>query len=439
MNSPGKPTFAIETIGCKVNQSESQAMREQLTRCGFIEKKDAAGADFLILNSCTVTGKADRETRNLIHRSRRKNPHGKVIVTGCYAEAENDRKALMQIPGVTALARNSEKKKIAEIVSNYHRPACRTECGSSDGGITDFANRDRAFVKIQDGCNHRCSFCKVRLVRGASRSRPYPEVVSEVRSLAGKGYREIVLTGICLGAWGKDLSGKNNLAGLLKKISLIEMPFRVRLSSIEPVYVTDELIATIKESAGICPHLHMPLQSGDDKILRSMMRPYTTGKFRQIVEKIRRCIPDVAITTDILTGFPGEDKSSFARTLNFVKSFGPSRIHVFPYSRRQGTLSAGFKNNVERAVTRERVKILNDLGESLSREFAKRFIGKTQKVLIERRSEGNGILSGYTERYIRVLINGPDSLKSGLISIKIVSVGREKGAICARLDNGVII
>lgn len=439
MNSPGKPTFAIETIGCKVNQFESQAIREQLTRNGFAEKKDAGRADFLILNSCTVTGKADRETRNLIHRLRRKNPHGKVIVTGCYAESENDRKTLREIPGVVELVRNSEKGKIAEIASNHVPLGRQVEVGSLDRGITDFANRDRAFVKIQDGCDHRCSFCKVRLVRGPSKSRPYPEIADEVTLLAGKGYREIILTGICLGAWGKDFGGKNNLAGLLRKISLIGMPFRARLSSIEPLYVTDELIDTIKENAGICPHLHMPLQSGDDKILKSMMRPYTTGKFMQIVEKIRRHIPGVAITTDILAGFPGEDRSSFARTLNFVKGFGPSRIHVFPYSRREGTVSAGFKNNAERAVTKERVKILNDLGKNLSQEFAKHFIGKTQKALIETRSRENGLLSGYTERYIRVLVNGPDSLKGALASVKIVSVGREKGDIRACLDNGVIV
>jgi len=442
MNFPDKsarPTFTIKTLGCKVNQYESQAMRESLLRNGFSEEIGEEKTDFFIINSCTVTGKADRDTRNLIRHFHRRNPKGKIVVAGCYAELDSDREMLANMPGVIHLVRNREKGRITEILTTDDGRQATDE----KSGITDFKDRNRAFVKIQDGCDYRCSYCKVSIVRGPSRSRGLEEIVKEVRCLIEKGFKEIVLTGVCLGAWGKDLTDPNQpprltgvgwesgLAGLIKKLSRLEDKFRIRLSSIEPGYVIDEIIGMLRNNAKVCKHLHMPLQSGDDRVLKLMNRPYTTGKFTQLVKKARKHIPDMAITTDVLLGFPGEDNKSFQRTEKFIKDIRPSRIHVFSYSKREGTAAAKFKSYTDKKEVRERVNIITDLGKRLQADFAKRFAGKPQEVLIEsQRDRSTGLLTGYTDRYVRVLTDGPDSLKSCLVSVRSWS---------PRLDNRQII
>jgi len=381
-------------------------MREELLRSGFAEKMGEEGADFFIINSCTVTAKADKDTRSMIRHFHRINPKGKIVVAGCYAELESDRKTLLSMPGVTYLTRNSEKGKIAEIL----RPPVIARRPTST--ITDFKDRDRAFVKIQDGCDHRCSYCKVSIVRGPSRSRPADEIAKEARALVEKGFKEIVLTGVCLGA------RKSGLADLAKKLLRIAGSFRIRLSSIEPGYVTDDLLRALNDEPKLCKHLHIPLQSGDDKILKLMNRPYTTRSFARLIKKIRKNIPDIAITTDVLLGFPGEDKKSFRKTEKFIKAIRPSRMHVFSYSKREGTAAAKLKNYTDRKEARNRVNILTELSKRLQTEFAKGFIGRPQKVLIEsRRDRSTGLLTGYTDRYVRVLTDGPDSLKNRLVSV----------------------
>jgi threonylcarbamoyladenosine tRNA methylthiotransferase MtaB len=441
MSFPDSPTFAIRTVGCKVNQYESQAMREALRGRGFIEVKDAPAADFYIINSCTVTGKADRETRNLIHRFHRTNPSGKVLVAGCYAEADRDRKTLAGLPGVAGLVRNTEKGRIAEIVSElFPSPAWMKGVYLDKPGmekITRFENRNRAFVKIQDGCDHRCSYCKVGLVRGPSRSRAIGEIKEEVNALAAKGFKEIVLTGICLGAWVGTGFG---LPRLLKEISRSEGGFRIRLSSIEPIYVTGGLIDELRENDNVCKHLHIPLQSGDDTILRLMRRPYSTKKYLGLVTRLRKRIPDIALTTDVLVGFPGEGKAHFKNTLRFINEIRPSRMHVFCYSKREGTPAAKLAADPDKKTAKERARILTELGKGLSMDFAGSFIGKIQNVVIENHRDGkSGFLTGYTGRYVRVLVDGPDSLKNKLAAVRITAVGREKNAVLGRLDNREII
>ncbi|MGB2705555.1 MAG: tRNA (N(6)-L-threonylcarbamoyladenosine(37)-C(2))-methylthiotransferase MtaB [Candidatus Omnitrophota bacterium] len=430
MNFPAnKPTFTIKTLGCKVNQYESQAMREDLVGCGFAEETGRETADFFIINSCTVTGKADKDTRSLIRHFHRINPKGKIVVAGCYAELDSDRKELAGIAGVAYLVRNREKGRIAEIlsISGTGLGLARGQVSLSGvvsrrdlsppkrpipAGITDFKDRNRAFVKIQDGCDHRCSYCKVSIVRGPSRSRCPEEIVKEVRSLVEKGFKEIVLTGVSLGA-------HKNLAGLISEISRLEGSFRIRLSSIEPGYVTDALLGAIKSNSKMCKHLHIPLQSGDDRILRLMKRPYNTKRFAGIIKKIRKHIPDAAITTDVLVGFPGEDERHFRKTVRFIKKIRPSRMHVFPYSRREGTAAAKLSHSLSKQEVKERVKILTDLSKYFSLEFAKRFIGKPQEVLIEsQRDRSTGLLTGYTDRYVRVLTDGPDLFKNCLVSVR---------------------
>jgi len=432
MNFSANPTFLIKTLGCKVNQYEGQAMREGLIKNGLAEAENEI-ADFYVINSCTVTHKADSKTRNLIRYFNKVNPEGKIVVAGCYAEFDADRKMLMKIPGVTHLIRNNEKARIAEVLAiNNGR-----EAAGEKSGITDFKDRDRAFVKIQDGCDHRCSYCKVRLVRGFSKSRRAEEILKEVKCLIEKGFKEIVLTGTCLGAWGqittdscqsprstgfgrimrKEAAG--GLPGLIRAIARIEGRFRIRLSSIEPGYVTDELIRIFKDEPKLCKHLHISLQSGDDKILKHMNRPYATRKFMRLVTKIRRHVTDAAITTDILLGFPGEDDRSFHRTERFIKAIAPSRMHVFSYSRREGTVAAKFKSHARKEEINERANILMGLSKRFQADFAKRFINKMQEVLLEsQRCRFTGFLTGYTDRYVRVLIDGPDTLKNRLVSIR---------------------
>ena len=442
MNYPFKPTFLIKTLGCKVNQYESQAMREQLVQNNFLEKTDDTRADFYIINSCTVTRKADRDTRNLIHRFHRQNPQGKIIIAGCYAELDDDRKSLLDIPGVTHLVKNNEKHKIAEIlITNSRLPAYRPGRQTDhEFSISDFSDRDRAFVKIQDGCDHKCAYCKVNIVRGPSRSRPLEEILNESRRLIVKGFKEIVLTGICLGSWGKDISGGGDLPFLLQEISDIEGTFRIRLSSIEPCYVTGSLINVIKDQERICKHLHIPLQSGDDGILKLMRRPYTVRWFGRLARSLRKSIPDIAITTDMLLGFPGENEKRFMNTVRFLKSIAPSRIHVFSYSERTATPAAEYNGKVTEETKKQRVKFLTDLGSKLSINFARGFVGKKERMLVESsRDKKTNLLTGYTDRYIRVLTNGPDRVKNSFATVRIKRVDETEHACFAHLDNDHII
>lgn len=433
MNYPaGKPTFSIKTLGCKVNQYESQAIRESLVQNGFVEKEPNQIADFYIINSCTVTHKADKDTRGLIRHFHTLNPSGKIIVAGCYAELDSDRKTLAQMPGVTHLVKNNEKKYIAKILNSETLHASRFTLHET---ITSFKERNRAFIKIQDGCNHKCSYCKVSLVRGPSQSRCAEEILKEVKLLLEKGFKELVLTGVCLGAWGRDFKKKENLAGITDKISKIEGNFRIRLSSVEPMYVSDEIIEIVKDNNRVCKHIHVPLQSGDDKILKIMKRAYTARKFTQITAKLKKHIPDIAITMDVLVGFPGEGEKEFHNTVKVIKRIRPSRMHIFSYSRREGTAASKFKQGVDEQAVKERVKLLADLSNDFSMDFARRFIGKKQDAIIEsHRDKSTNLLCGYTDKYIRVLTDGPDALKNKLIPLRIDSVTEKTNTVRARLD-----
>ncbi|MBN1353515.1 MAG: tRNA (N(6)-L-threonylcarbamoyladenosine(37)-C(2))-methylthiotransferase MtaB [Candidatus Omnitrophica bacterium] len=447
-------TFLIHAFGCKVNQYESQVMRESMLRNGFVETDRVDACDFYIINSCTVTRNADRDTRNLARHFNKINPSGKIVVAGCYAELDADRETLSAIPGVYRIVRNSQKPGIGAVLSGEEIKCHlrKTEAGNAGVEkniltITDFKNRNRAFIKIQDGCNHKCSYCKVSLVRGPSRSRVPSEIFEEADCIIKKGFKEIVLTGICLGAWGMDFKGdrfesggKMDLADIAEEISEIEGLFRIRLSSIEPIYVTDRLINVIKDNGKLCKHIHIPLQSGDGRILKLMRRPYTTLGFRQLIKKLRREMPDIAFTTDVLVGFPGEDDGSFSNTLKFLREIKPSRMHIFSYSERRGTAASGYYGKVEKGIISKRVKILLDLNKEFSSEYTASFIGKTQSAVIEsERDRKGGCLSGYTDRYIRIFTDGSDCFKNMLVPVTITGVDYARNAAFARLDNGGIM
>jgi len=377
MNSSRKKTFFIKTLGCKVNQYESQKIRAELLGNGFAEAPAASGADICVINSCTVTHRADREVRRLA-RQYGASRGSCVVICGCMAETAEDRALISGIDGVRLLAKNSEKSGLVKELCGMFGSPYR----GGQGAITEFKGYNRAFVKIQDGCDNRCSYCKVSIVRGRSRSRPEEEIVSEAGTLAEQGYKEIVLTGICAGAWGPDLKPATSLSRLLKRLSGMG-GFRLRLSSIEPKYVTEELIAAAAGPGAFCRHFHIPLQSGDDSVLSAMNRGYTAKQFVSLIERIRQAIPGCSFTTDVIVGFPGEGDSNFMNTCGVIRETAPARVHAFTYSPRKGTASFAMKNAPHSAAVKARLKTLEKISKDAAAAYSGQFIGKTVQVLVE--------------------------------------------------------
>jgi len=424
-NNSANKCFFIHTLGCKVNQYESQAIREILIGAGFKECLSKETADLYIVNTCTVTEKADKESRHWIGTFHKTNPKAKIVVTGCSAEQDADK--LSFLPSVAHIIKNKDKSLIADILNGV------TGSKPEPLSITDFKGHTKAFVKIQDGCDNRCSYCKVPLVRGSLSSRPIEDIIKEVRALEKKGFKEIVLTGICLGAWGRDLipegvvetSGAKapGIVDVLKAIDKTGGDFRVRLSSIEPLNVTDELLEYMAGSVRICRHLHIPLQSGDDDILSKMNRPYTVAMYKEIVRKAVSVIKDLAVTTDIMVGFPGESNHNFKNTVDLVKEILPARTHIFTFSKRPGTAAWEMDQNADHALLKRRFYELQTACFGASYLYRSRFLGQDLGVLVEtRRDRLSGWLCGYSDNYIRVQFQGDDSLMKRIVPVKIDDV-----------------
>jgi len=422
-------TFAIKILGCKVNQYESQIIRENLTRFGYRETEETK-ADVVIINSCTVTGEADRKTRKLIKSIKKNNPGTRVIVTGCYAVSDDDIARLYSMREIFRVVPNSIKTDIPLILNSLYGVGPAAHGGIYDN-ISGFDSHTRAFVKIQDGCDQSCSYCKVTLVRGPSRSRERSEILEEVERLINAGYREVVMTGICLGAW----KGKCNedLAGLLKGIEDIRGDFRIRLSSLEPNYISSELLEVISGSKRICKHLHIPLQSGSDRVLALMKRRYNTRQFRDLVRRVRSLMPMAGITMDVIAGFPGEEEKDIDLTVSFLKEIAPSRLHIFKYSDRAGTLASEMGKKVSPGTAKERVERLISLGRELQSEFAKKFIARDVDVLVEGGPEGH-FVSGYTSEYIRVKISGFAGKENCVIRVRPEKFDKKNSCLIALLD-----
>lgn len=412
-------TIKFYTLGCKVNQYDTQHIRERFIESGFKEIYNGKIADAYVINTCTVTQKADADSLNLIRRLGRLNPRAKIIVTGCLAELDKNkiRKACPRSIIVKKGRFSKQDKAIPGLVKNP----------SFLKGITGFSGRTRAFLKIQDGCNNRCSYCKVPLVRGKSRSKPLSDAVSEARGLVEKGFKEIVLTGICLGSYGRDLSPRLSLVDLIEKIEKIEGLLRLRLSSIEAGDISDKLINKIAGSGKICRHLHIPIQSGDDRILKKMNRRYSAADYLNLIKKIKRRIPAIAITTDVLVGFPGESEINFKNTSELIKRILPLRVHIFPYSRREGVFAAGnFKHELKPAIIKKRILRLKNVADACAFIYKKQFLNKRMPVLIEARSARHpGYWQGYTANYIKVLVKSKRNLSNRLIPVKLNELNRE--------------
>ena len=428
-------TAKLITMGCKVNQYDTQSMRETLVRNGYAIVDETQVADLYLINTCTVTNAADQKARQAVRKAIRQNPNAEVLVTGCYAES--DRKAIEQIPGVTVVFGNREKADFQTYLDKLHsktelqiqpvqHDAVREHARFS-GGVSSAGKRTRALIKVQDGCSAFCTYCIIPYVRGRMTSRPLSDIVDEAQRIAESGIKEIVITGVHLGAYGQDTGRDKDIADILEHIHGIDGIERIRSSSIEPMYFPDILSERMSVLPKCMPHFHIPIQAGSDKVLRDMRRRYSTSQFAYLVENLRsRFTDDVGITTDIMVGFPGETDADFQESLKFVEEIGFSQLHVFRYSPRKGTPAATYPNQVPSQVSASRSREMIELGKEMSKSFRKRMLGKYKNVLVEESREGEKKqLAGFTDNYLRVLMDVPDSAINKVIKVKLTSSDNE--------------
>ena len=423
--------FRTTTLGCKVNQYETDAMAQQLRNSGCVPASAEDTADLCIINTCTVTRKASMQSRQAVRQAIRSNPKARIVVTGCYAQTEPDE--ILEIDGVHTVIGHGDKHKIPEIVrsssmENHRRPTLIRrnilfEHEFKQVPVTVFGNRTRPFLKIQDGCDTFCTYCIVPYARGRSRSMAPEKVLENIRHLKHAGYHEVVLTGVHLGAYGLDLSPKYHLAGLLSRIYESNPIHRVRLSSIEPHELTEDILTLVAETDLFCDHFHIPLQSGDDFVLKKMHRPYTRSFFRDLIVKINSLIPHAAIGVDALIGFPGETEKAFENTYSLIEELPVTYLHVFPFSVRKGTPASKYPQQVDSRTIKARCEKMRTLGNQKKQAFYKKFIGKKVKILIEsKRDESTGFLKGITSNYIPVYIGGGDDLINSMVQVRIEQI-----------------
>jgi threonylcarbamoyladenosine tRNA methylthiotransferase MtaB len=420
---------SITTLGCRSNQYDSTALEEMVRGSRFETVPFPGPADAYIINTCTVTAKTDYQSRQQIRRARRVNPDAVIIVTGCYAQVSPGEVA--RIEGVDYILGNPEKGKIIEYIKKGRQSeGPLMAVGPYEPGTpislraaTSY-NRTRVNLKVQDGCNRRCTFCIVPMARGRSKSLPTHEVINEIDVLVGKNFKEIVFTGIHLGAYGADLSPHTSIVNLLKEIEKKGYPCRFRISSIDPDEVTDELIELIKGAKTVCNHLHLPLQSGDNSVLKRMRRPYSSEFFANRVEKLVKSVPGISIGVDVIAGFPGEGTEEFENTYSLIRDLSISYLHIFPYSKRRGTLAAGYTDQVDGKTIKQRCSRLKELDRFKREDFYKGFVGRTAKVIIEsKRDTLTGMPKGRTRNYIPVVIEngeGWDVFLSGEIEVHLI-------------------
>ena len=406
------PRIALDTVGCKLNQAEAQLLARQFARAGYRLVSADDEADVYILNTCTVTHIADRKCRHQLRLAHRRNPDGVVVAIGCYAERA--RHELAQMEGVDLALGNSEKSDLMSLLEKMGHLSRPTY---SQKGLTIADFRTRAFIKVHDGCNSFCSYCIVPLVRGREESIPLARIVDEVRQRVADGYREVVLTGTKIGSYNYD---GVNLAGLLQRILTETDVERLRLSSLQPGEISPALIG-LWRNARLCRHFHLSLQSGSDGVLARMRRGYTVSDYQQAVALIREMVPEVAITTDIIVGFPGETEAELRESYELCRQMGFARIHVFSYSPRQGTQAACMADQVGDRVKRERSQRMLALAKESARSFRQGFLGKTMAVLWEKRS-GDGVWTGITDNYIRVYTKSDEDLTNKLLPVKLVGL-----------------
>ena len=417
--------IAFTTLGCKINQYETDVMRQDLQSKGNTIVPFDAEADVYIINTCSVTAKSDYQCRQVIRSAVRRGKGARVVVTGCYAETRPEE--LKNIPGVDLVIGNRDKATIPDQIMKEVTASAQevTLCRSVPVPIKTAPVRTRGFLKIQDGCDNRCSYCIVPLARGSSRSVEFGSVVDEFERLVQSGCPEVVLTGIHIGTYGSDLRPATSLTDLIDSLISRRNHTRIRLSSIEPTEITPKIISFL--GPALCRHFHIPLQSGDDAILTSMKRNYSSGFYREVLEKISQQVPGIALGADVMVGFPGEGEKEFQNTLDLVEQSPLTHFHVFSYSPRPGTPAADMKQQVPDQAKKERSEALRDLGRKKNFEFRKKCMGTEVKVVVEdKRDKNTGLLTGLTDNYIRVHIFGAkDSHIGREMTVRIEKVEKE--------------
>lgn len=413
---------AIHTLGCKVNIYESEYIINILKENGYQIVDFDSKADIYIINTCTVTNTSDKKSEKMIKRARKQNKDAIIIAMGCHAQIKGDNIDADIIIG------NKDKSKIISLIEEYQENKNKIKriynldnISFEDMYISSFNSHTRAFVKIQDGCDAFCSYCIIPYARGPIRSKDPKTVIKEITSLVENGYKEIILTGIHTGKYGKDIN--YTFEQLLKEIIKIKNLYRIRISSIEINELTDPILNLIKDNQVIAKHLHIPLQSGSDKILKLMDRKYDLKFYKDRIEKIRKMIKDISITTDLIVGFPNENEKDMEDTLKFIKEIKFTKIHTFPYSKREGTKAASMENQIDETIKRKRVKTVLELSDQLEQDFYQSKLNETEEVIIEQTKDGKSY--GYTSNYIKVEINSP-LRPNEVISIKINKVNNKK-------------
>jgi threonylcarbamoyladenosine tRNA methylthiotransferase MtaB len=424
-------TVAFHTLGCKVNYYETEAIWQLFKQEGYEQIPFEEQANVYVINTCTVTNTGDKKSRQVIRRAIRRNPDAVICVTGCYAQTTPAE--IMAIEGVDIVIGTQNRTELLDYIAHYKQKRQPINAVTNimktrvyeDLDVPEFNERTRAFLKIQEGCNNFCTFCIIPWARGLLRSRDPQSVIQQAKQLVASGYKEIVLTGIHTGGYGEDLE-EYNLAKLLLDLERVEGIKRIRISSIEASQLTDEVIEVLKHSKKICRHLHIPLQSGDDEVLRRMRRRYTVNEYEERIVKIRKVLPHFALTSDVIVGFPGETEEEFRNTFEFISKLRFAELHVFPYSQRTGTPAARMDNQVAEEIKNERVQRLIALSAQLAKEYAAYFEGEIVEVIPESvysEKPNSGLLIGYTDNYLKVIFKGDESLIGQLIPVQIDQAG----------------
>ena len=425
-------TVAFHTLGCKVNHYETEAIWQLFKEQGYDRNEFEQQADVYVINTCTVTNTGDKKSRQIIRRAVRQNPDAVICVTGCYAQTSPAE--IMAIPGVDIVVGTQDRHKMLGLIDQYREErqpinAVRNIMKNrvyEELDVPAFTDRTRASLKIQEGCNNFCTFCIIPWARGLMRSRDPQEVIRQAQQLVDAGYLEIVLTGIHTGGYGQDFKDYN-LAQLLRDLeSQVKGLKRLRISSIEASQLTDEVIDVLQNSNIVVNHLHIPIQSGSDTVLKRMRRKYTMDFFSERLRKLEAALPDLAVTSDVIVGFPGETEEEFMETYNFIRDHKFSELHVFPFSKRTGTPAARMEDQVDEEIKNERVHRLIALNDQLAKEYASRFEGEVLEVIPEERfkdSDNENLYVGYTANYLKVVFEATEDMVGKLVKVKITKAG----------------
>ena len=418
------------TLGCKVNQYDSDAMRTLFIHRGYKPVEHSEVADVYIINTCSVTSIGDRKSRQVIRKIRRNNPDAVIAATGCYAQVAPEE--LEKMGDVDVIVGHQNRNKIVDYIEEAEKSEKTVNAVKDIMSIREYENltvdpegevKARAFVKVQEGCDNYCTFCIIPYARGRLKSRKQEDAVDEIKKLVEKGYREVVLTGIHLGNYGRDLRNGTSLSTLVSELLKIPNLLRIRLGSIESVELSDELINIIKNEKRVCHHLHLPLQSGSDAVLKSMNRHYRLRQYKDLIAMLREKIPNLALTTDLIVGFPGETEENFKETLKTLHELKFSAIHVFPFSKRTGTPAAMYPNQITNEEKKKRVHRVQELEKKISKEFRCEFLNKIVHVLAENKKEE--YFEGFSDEYIRVTIKGENVKRGHLYSVIVEEVTDE--------------